>query len=558
MSAPATAGALRSRGRELLDRARPLDRAAPLTARELLVVLGLLVAAAAALYGPHALSGGFVSDDWGVAAQWSQRDRLGGAWDVFFHGGFNRPFLGLYFLGVYGVFGLHAGLHLAFAGLVGAALSTALYSLLRQLGLERALAGAVALVVLVFPYANATKLWIQQGSIGFSLTLCVTGLCLLVAASRPRPRSTRLLLVVGGAVLWLTSFFTYELGATTVVVLLALPIVRLGVRRGLPLTAAGTAIVAVVFALLVRRSPYWKGDAGAVVDHALDLADQSGTVLARTIVPFGEPPRALGLALAGAIVVVALALARGSDAWVRRLLLLVPAGIAGLAIGYGTIVAAPAQYYQATYPGEGTRVNALAAVGYALLAVGLALLAGRALSTLARRPALAWATGGALVALLTVGFAVRTAADGRDWDRSWAIQQQVLASVRRALPTVPPDSTLWVKGQPTWAAPGIPVYRYAWDLSGALWVTYDDPTLLGYAVFPLTTFTCTDAEVVPAGHWYSAAQASAYGRTVFVQVYDGIATPIADQATCLATANDVGAGVWSLERPEVPVGFNTG
>lgn len=558
MSAAATAGAARSRGRELLDRARLLDRSAPLTTREVVVAAVLLVAAAAALYGPHALNGGFVSDDWGIAARWSQRDELGGAWDAFVRKSLNRPLLWFYFLGVYGAFGLHAGLHLAFAALVGAALSTALYALLRQLGLERALAGAVALLVLAFPYANSTKLWIQQGSIGFSLTLCLAGLALLVAASRPRPRRSALLLGASGAVLWLASFFLYELGAGTILVVLALPIMRLGLRRGVPWTTGGLVAVVLAFLLLVRRSPYWQGDLGQVVDHALSLANQAGTILARTLVPVGSPPRAVGLALAGAAVLGGLLLARSGDRAARRLLLLALAGAAGIALGYGTIAAAPAQYYQATYPGEGNRVNALAAVGYALLALALALLAGRALAGGARRPGRAGLVGGALVALLAIGFAVRTAGDGRDWDRSWAIQQQVLASVHRALPSLAPDTTVWVKGQPTWAAPGIPVYRYAWDLSGALWVTYDDTSLVGYAVFPLTTFTCTDTEVIPAGHWYSAAQASSYGRTVFVQVYDGPATPIVDRPTCEATANDVGAGVWSLERPEVTVGFNTG
>ncbi|MEZ5102789.1 MAG: hypothetical protein R3C15_23955, partial [Thermoleophilia bacterium] len=94
------------------------------------------LAATAALFGPHVVSGGFVSDDWGWASRWAGREVRGGALDAFLGG--SRPLLGLYFLATHAMLGLHVHLHLALQAFLAAAVCVAFYALLRLLHVPRA------------------------------------------------------------------------------------------------------------------------------------------------------------------------------------------------------------------------------------------------------------------------------------------------------------------------------------------------------------------------------------------------------------------------------------
>src|SRR3989442_11231229 len=119
--------------------------------------LGLLLLAAV-LYGTHIVRGGFAWDDWQNAATTRFQDQAR------FLGPFNvreaayEPGLALALPLPYLAFGLNPAWYLALATVLAVAMSVCLFSLLRELGVEHAAAGAGAPLALVFPPADSTTL----------------------------------------------------------------------------------------------------------------------------------------------------------------------------------------------------------------------------------------------------------------------------------------------------------------------------------------------------------------------------------------------------------------
>src|SRR5213592_2825439 len=71
------------------------------------------------------------------------------------------------------------------------------------------------------------------------------------------------------------------------------------------------------------------------------------------------------------------------------------------------------------------------------------------------------------------GYAYRVRGDIVLWDRAAAMQQDVLRSIARALPTGPPPATtIYTYGHAADVAPGIPIFSVPWDLQGAVQTRY--------------------------------------------------------------------------------------
>ena len=162
MSATRETPASRSAGRcdEGTHGLRVLTSSSIPGARELLLVALGLVALTAAVYGTHAVRGGFLSDDWALHADVAQAGDLGSALDVLLNRAnmSNRPLMAVYMAVTHSVFGVHMGFHLALAAGLGALMAWSLYFLLRLLHVERVHAAAIAALVLVFPAADSARL----------------------------------------------------------------------------------------------------------------------------------------------------------------------------------------------------------------------------------------------------------------------------------------------------------------------------------------------------------------------------------------------------------------
>jgi hypothetical protein len=205
-------------------------------------------------------------------------------------------------------------------------------------------------------------------------------------------------------------------------------------------------------------------------------------------------------------------------------------GALGVAAGYALFV--PAQdYYQPLAPGTVTRMNALAAAGYAVLVYALVRL------VTARRTPLA----AALCLAIGAGYVVKVAHDEEGWQRSATIQRQVLAAVRTSVPHPAPHTTIYTFGAPTFAARNVPAFSLPFDLKSAVRLSYRNPSLAAYPIPSHGGIVCGPQLVYPTGGTYGRVHGAPYGTAVFVDVPHARAVPIGDRAACLRWRAQLGA-----------------
>src|SRR4051794_14839894 len=354
----------------------PVDTAGfPPVRRELVLAAALLALLGAVVYGPQVAHGGFYWDDWQNAANvhFSREPGLFGALDqsterpVFGY----RPVLTALLVLQYEALGLHVHAFVAMAALYGAITAWALFLLLRTLGLAAREALVPALLLLVFPWCDSTRMWNTASFDTVAVTLYLLGLVTALRGLRAPPGRRRLLLTAGSLALYLAAAWTYEIVAIAVagsvaVYLLVAPRREALRRFGLDVVVVGVALTLV--ATGTTRTPLGLGDQ---LRHAGTLAEQSVSLLARALVPVGDVPGIVGAVLALGVVGAAL---RSGRPELRRWL--AAAGLGALAVVAGYLLFVPAaRYYEPLAPGTTNRMNVLAAVGYAVLVYALVRMA---------------------------------------------------------------------------------------------------------------------------------------------------------------------------------------
>ena len=480
--------------------------------RELALAAAALLVVGAIAYVPQVLDGGLYWDDW----QNAMHARFGGPLEATERPVFDyRPVLTILLTLQYEALGSHSVPLLAVAALFGVSTAWALYLLLRTLGAGRE-ALAPAVLLLVFPWTDSTRMWNTASFDTLAVTFYLLGLVAAIQGLRTGRRS----LHAASAALYLAAAWTYEIVAVAVfcsvaVYLLVAP--RRDALRRFALDAALAALAIGLVAVGTTRDPIGFGDQ---VDHAVTLASQSFSVLSRALFPFAELPGVVGtLVLAvGAVV-----------AWRHgaRSLALLGIGVLCVAAGYALFIPAPL-HYEPLAPGTTNRMNVLAAVGFVLIVVALArMLPARA--------------GPALVAVVAFGYLIQVYADQEGWQRSADAQEQVLAAVRSAVPEPPPDATIYTFGAPSFAAPGIPVFSLAFDLRAALRLEYDEPALSAYPIRGFDVIRCTGDSLHPVGGTYGEVHGARYGEALFVNVPRRAAVRIDGPAECRSWARRLNA-----------------
>jgi hypothetical protein len=186
---------------------RPLSRGAEIAlAGAALVVLG------SAIFADHVRHGGFYVDDWSIAAAYNfdgwERTSVG-EWRHIIPG---RPILALLHPLPYALFGLDPSRQLATAAVLAILTSLSFFVFLRAFGFELRHALAMALLSLVFPWADATRLW-PTGAMNnvaviayFAGSVAAVRALMLWDASRRRAVA----LHAGAAVLYVVSTLTYQ------------------------------------------------------------------------------------------------------------------------------------------------------------------------------------------------------------------------------------------------------------------------------------------------------------------------------------------------------------
>ncbi len=507
----------------------PRNRVSP----ELLWVPLGLAAFAAAVYGAHITSGGFWFDDWRVELV-SLHTGLFGMYHGLVNAGLNpRPLLALSLGLVHKTFGLHTKEYLVFAVVVSLLAACALYALLAELRLPLGLRLGAAVLFLVFPWADGGELWPEaaQNQIAVALVL-FGGWCGL------RARPARWGYAVASAAAYAAAVLQYEEIAALVVVIALIQLLRYRTRWGILVAGIGVgAAAAAALSVLASGTPSEQPDAAGMIHHAGTIAQQSWQLLGSALMPadslwrVGSVAAAL-LVLVSVVLVVRLGAADPHRVALRGGLVLVGVGIVAIAAGYAAIVPA-SDWYVPLQPGQGTRTNTAAAVGWVILVVGLAWLLAEVMRTAAERRnvRLPAATVLGVVGLLTVLWVARVTSDARDWSTAAEIQQQVLSLTKAGVPTAPPGTTFVVFGAPRATSAEVPVFLEPEDLTAALQIIYRR-AVAGWPILGTTQVVCGASGPQTVGGWIPPQTGATYGHTFFIDFPDGTVEPVPNRAAC--------------------------
>lgn len=514
------------------------------------LLLGLLGAAA---FGSHVLDGGFYSDDWPNASVYRFEAAPGLPGALGYATGLRffdyRPLSALAIAASHGGLGAHPAAHMTLALLLGVGVSLSFFWLLRELGLGRRHAGAIAALVLVFPWSDSTRLWPTAGLNNIAVCLWALGAVLALRGIACAGRRA-VLVHVGAICLYVLSILTYEVAAGPVLASLLLYRTRCAWGPALQRSAVDALAVGATLAVMAANTPRTVQPVAGQLEHAERIAREAVSLLASAAVPFGRPPVPLVLTT------MLLILAGGLIAWRRT-----PAGDAGrttlerwlttavvAAVGVvaGYVLIVPADpFFSPLTPGIINRVNLFAAPALVTLVYATAAIAGTLIARATRgRRRWSLAVTGVLTLALAIGYILRLEADKRDWERSSELQRQVLATFERLDERLPAGAIVYTFGAPTYVAPGVPLFRHL-DLAAAVRVERDDPTLAAYPMYPGTVFACGPTGMYPASDGYGLRDASVgpnefrvearapYGTAFFLQVNDGRLERIDDRSECV-------------------------
>ena len=500
------------------------------------------------IYGLHVLNGGFILDDWAYAAEYEIHgrdlgflgfaDRLLNDPDVLLSAG-GRPVGALYFAGMYSAFGSNMALHIACGVVLSITVSTLLFVVLRTLGLERVHAGVIAALVLVFPASDSIRFWPAAATSLAALSFYLAGLAVALAGLRTAGR--RAVVLHGCAALLFTlSLLQYEIAAGFILLGGLIYALRSGWRRALPRWGADVAVVGVCLLYLRSTTTRKVASASDLLDQLRLFQGEARTVLSqaglqdgRTLIPVA------GVAVVLLVAFVVLACLNPDDAVhaaLRRWLATAIAG--GIAIGAGYVIFAGAEdsFYRPLREGIGNRTNGAAMIGYVILLYALAVVAGLVLGRGLVWLGAARSAAGPALAIALVGAGAlgglwirEVNEDRRAWNAAYAIEDQTVAVLREHVPKPPPGSTLYSFGLPGETTPLVHAFTADWDLTGAVRWLYRDETLQGVpsaSIVPTyvanteanSGIACRPNSVRPRGWFWDDADASPYGRTIFVHV----------------------------------------
>jgi len=423
------------------------------------------------------------------------------------------------------------------AGVAFAALTAwALYLLMRTLRAGRVESGAAAALLLVFPWADSTRVWPTASMDTLAVALYLLGAVVAIRGLQAVSRRRAGWLAAASIALYLAAAWTYEVTIVAILLSVLLYVLAAPTRLALRRFALDAAIAAVALAVNLSGTTRKPRPLGDELHHARRIAGQAFSLLARALVPVDRPPGVIGAALLVVIGGAGVLVVRRRRE-LRRWLGLAGFGALTVTAGYVLYVPAEADYLPLA-PGTVNRMNVLAAVGFALLAVGLVGLAAELLLRGPRRPLIA---AGALWLAIGAGYVVQALHDESGWRRSASEQARILATIRRAVPSPARGLTIYAFNAPSYVAPGVPAFSLPFDLNQAVRLAYDDPALSAYPIRGLDVVQCAAGFLYPVGGTYGLPHRAAYGKAVFVDVPTNRAIAIGSRAACLEWRARLGA-----------------
>lgn len=515
----------------------------------LLLLAALLTLLALLLYGEHLREGDWVGDAWTTRAWYALYPHtdffatVGHFLDLNSMGA--RPANAVYRVALNGLFGADTGAWFGWQLASGVAMCLCVYALLRELRFGLLDAAAIAVLLLAFPASLALWLWSPIAQASLAIALGAVGFILALRAFGARG-ARALAMHVASLLLFALSILLYEVCLPAFLLSFLLYLPRAGRRPALLRWGADCLALVPIAVLLTASTEARDQSLAGALDHARAMAGELPTLAFDRLLPFGfaRPLGALALLAVVAATLVLLrrpALPAETRARLRFLLGAGAAGLVLLTIAYLLYVPG-IDYYHPLARGIGDRVNALAALGWALLLyAALALAASLVVRALRLRPLVARLATLVLAALLVVSWLSGIGRESRAYIEAGQEGRRVLDVLQRAVPKPPPGTAVWAFGQPAEVSPGVPLFANYWNMSAAAALTFHDPRLRAFVALPRTRFQCRGDGVVPLGGGGEYPPpppgslgrfGSRYGRTYFVDTVRGQLAAIGDRAEC--------------------------
>jgi len=509
---------------------------------ELALVGALLALLAAVVYGPHARAGGFLSDDWAIHAL------LKFSGDQGFFGAIQtlldqpnisqRPGFAIYLAAVDGVFGMHPGYYLAWAAAMGVVLALSVYWVLRLMKLPALVAGSVSPLILLFPGADAVRLWITASGAQLAVTLAVLGFGLAILALRAEGRP-RIAMHAASVALFAASLLFQEVALAVMCASVLMYVLVAPWREAVMRWVVDLVVLVPIAVIVTSKTSFERQDGPGMVEHARTMFSDAQTLLTSVVVPGGVDKWlivAAVLVVVGAAIAVARSLAPEDPDRVelRRYLVTALAGTVVVVAGYAMYVPGIDYYTPAAY-GIGNRVNNVASIGWALLLVSIAMLA----VTLARRAipgSRGYVQAIALCALLLVAlqYAGQVRADASRYQKAYATGARALATMRARVPKPPAGSLVLAFGQPIEQVAGIPVFGNTYDMTSSVQLLWNEPKIVSIPAYPDMKLDCRRRALELASARIEQRTASVpYGRAYFVNTVSGVYVVPRDRAACV-------------------------
>jgi hypothetical protein len=524
------------------DRARArAERLVESRRAELAAACCVLLALGAAAFGSHVLAGGFYTDDWSNASAslLQAGGDLGHLLDYYWELSGYRPATVLYVPLTFKLLGVHTGWHLAWLVTCAALLSTAFFALLRELGLPRGHAIAIASLLLLLPASDSSRLWTILSFSSLAISCWLVGVIVAIRAFQATGRRA-LLLHAASLGLYALALLGYEVSIAAMAISALLYALRVPWRRALRRLPFDVAVCLFVYFVFTSAATPHEIQWAALDDRLRLFWDDGRQVIVDSILPFGAWQGPLVSWLVIALLLAGVAVWRllpAHDAARRQLglgLLVTLAGVIATAAAWAVFVPAEG-FYRPLIEGQGNRTNIFAGLGIVTTVYGTLLVA----ATLAFRGLPRWRTlSAATVAALTVailaGYLVELTDDKRIWDRAAAHQQDVLAGIYTLTPQdMPAGTTLYSFNTAVAEAGDIPIFAVPWDLSGALRLRYDEWDIQAYPMREPATVECRADAIVPVGGFDPNAPSGSYGKTWFVDVTTRRAELVDSRSDCM-------------------------
>ena len=501
---------------------------------ELVVAVSALLGVGVIVFGPHVLHGGFYSDDWADAARYHFADspRYWSSFRGFQHNSGGRPLLALIRPTPHALFGQNASLHLGLALALGVLTAACLYLALRTLGVARLHAWWIAMLALLFPWADSIRLW-PSASLN-NVAVCFYLLGVVIAIKGLRLRGAVSYAVHGAAVLlYVASVLTYEVAAATALLTGFLYLGRARTSTAVHRWAADVVAVggALMYDLLATSGTKPVGSFGQRIADIPTFIRQSFSLLSLSLFPFGtsSAAKAAVLLLAAAILGVALVrFRRGVAPWLQPWLLAVLGGVIVIASAYFMLLGS---YLDPLDDGISNRGNIVAGIGFVILVYSLTGIGARLVAGEGRAGV---AVGLAVAGLIAVGYGIRVNHDESDWRRSTLWQRRVLAVSDQVLPRLPHRATILTFGVPAMISSGPPIFNETWDLHGAVELDRNDPSLRAFPIYTGVRVIChADRLSISARGEYNVPTVL-YGRIFFLDIPGRRVERVRNRTACRA------------------------